>query len=173
MEELFETFDDAGRLTGLVERSVVHAQGLWHRAAHVWLFSSDGRLHIQRRAAHKDLYANLWDFSVGEHLTPGESFEEGARRGLLEELDVTDVLLEPIGELRKMRLDAPELGIKDFELQQGFRGCHDGPVTPDPDEVAEVRLIAMDELASWLDESPSAFTPWFVTDVFELGILVR
>ena len=104
MSELFETFDEAGRPTGLVERSVVHTKGLWHRAAHVWLFTSDGRLHVQRRAADKDLYPNLWDFSVGEHLTPGESFEDGARRGLQEELNVTDVILEPMGEVRRMRL---------------------------------------------------------------------
>lgn len=173
MAELFETFDEAGKPTGLVERSVVHAKGLWHRAAHVWLFTSDGRLHVQRRAADKDLYPNLWDFSVGEHLTPGESFEDGARRGLREELNVTDVILEPIGEVRRMRLDAPELGILDFELQQGFRACHDGPIVADPGEVSEVRLVSLDELATWLDASPHVFTPWFMTDVFELGIIAR
>lgn len=173
MTELFETFDEAGKPGGLVERSVVHAQGLWHRASHVWLFAADGRLHVQRRAAHKDLYANLWDFSVGEHLQPGESFEEGAHRGLAEELGVTDAVLEPLGDERHMRLEMPDLGIKDFEVQRSFRAQYDGAITPDPDEVAEVRLVELDVLQTWLERAPEDFTPWFITDVFELGILVR
>lgn len=171
--ELFETFDDAGAPTGLVERSVVHARGLWHRAAHVWLFASDGRLHVQRRAAHKDLYADLWDFSVGEHLQPGESFEAGAGRGLAEELGVSDVVLEPFGDERRMRLEMPDLGIKDFEVCRSFRAVYDGAITPDPEEVAEARLVELGALRTWLESSPEDFTPWFVTDVFELGILAR
>lgn len=173
MEELFETFDAAGNPTGLVARSRVHARGLWHRAAHVWLFTSDGRLHIQRRAAHKDLYPDLWDFSVGEHLKPGESFEAGARRGLAEELGVSVAALEPIGEERYMRLEMPERGIRDFEVQRSFRACYDGTISPDPDEVAEVQLIELDALRAWMGRASDAFTPWFVTDVFELGILAR
>ena len=48
-EEVFETFDAAGAPTGTAPRSRVHREGLWHRAANVLLFRSDGRLIVQQR----------------------------------------------------------------------------------------------------------------------------
>jgi isopentenyldiphosphate isomerase len=171
MTELFETFDDHGRPTGLVPRHEVHARGLWHRAVHVLLFTSDGRLHIQRRAASKDLYANCWDLSVGEHLTPGESYLNGAHRGLREELGVEGVALAPLGGLHRGECALPDLGILDRELRQTFRGVHDGPLTPDPEEVSAVDTVSLTDLATRVVRDPDAFTPWFRDQLTELQIL--
>lgn len=161
MAELFETFDDRGRPMGLVPREQVHARGLWHRAAHVFLFDARGALYVQRRAAGKDLYPNLWDFSVGEHLTPGETFLEGALRGLSEELGVAGVALTPIDDVHRATFHIPELGVVDRELQQTFRGAHDGDIDPDPVEVAAVEAVPLPALAAWIGDSPDEFTPWF------------
>lgn len=171
MEERFETFDDAGRRTGLVPRSEVHRLGLWHRSAHVFVFNSRGDLLVQKRAPDKDLYADLWDYSVGEHLKPGESFDEGAIRGMSEELGVTGVTIEPIGVMRKSRLVDPDLGVADCEMQQAYRAVFDGDVTPDPVEVAEVKFVVLERLAANIQSSPQCFTPWFVRDLDELEIL--
>jgi len=165
--ELFETFDETGRPTGLVLRAEVHARGLWHRSAHVFLFRSDGALYIQRRASTKDLYPDRWDFSVGEHLRPGEDYADGARRGLREELGLDAIALEPLGGVRRFRCDVPELGIADHELQAAFRGLHDGPLEPDGIEVAEVRAVAANELGAWLTQTPEDFTPWFIHELRE------
>lgn len=171
MEELFETCDEAGRFTGLAERSRVHAEGLWHRAVHVWLFDPCGRVWIQRRGWHKDINAGIWDVSVGEHLQPGESWSEAAARGLREELAIEKApTLEPLGDVRRVVLDRPEAGIHDHELQQAFRACHDGPVRPDPDEVTEVRLIDPASLKAWLVAEPYAFTHGCRSDVAELDL---
>jgi isopentenyldiphosphate isomerase len=165
MPELFETFDDAGRPTGLVPRDVVHARGLWHRSAHVFLFAADGTLCIQRRARGKDVYPDRWDLSVGEHLQPGEDYADGAHRGLAEELGVTGVTLRPLGAPRRCALDVPELGIADHEIQQAFRGEYAGELHPDPDEVAAVRLVAAPALHAWIEREPDAFTPWFIAEL--------
>lgn len=171
MTELFETFDDAGRPLGLVPRDEVHARGLWHRAAHVLLFTGDGRLYVQRRADTKDICPGRWDLSVGEHLTPGESFEAGAHRGLAEELGVTDVALTPLAGVRSNRLDLPERGIRDHELQQAFRGVYDGPVTVDPTEVAAVDALSLADIEAWIAREPEAFTPWFLADLRTLELI--
>ena len=84
-EEHFDTFDDDGQPTGLKPRSEVHRLGLWHRSAQVFLYTPAGELVVHRRAVDKDLYAGLWDHSVGEHLHPGESYLAGALRGVQEE----------------------------------------------------------------------------------------
>ena len=171
MSELFETFDDNGNFTGLVERAVVHSLGLWHKSASVFLFNMHNELYIQRRAPDKDLYANQWDYSVGEHLKPGESYSEGALRGLLEELGIRTVEIFSLGAPRQSCWEVPEQNLTDCEMQQAYRGVYDGPVKADPVEVAEVRCVSPATLTTWMTSEPGAFTPWFRRDVTELEIL--
>ena len=170
-EEQFEIFTEAGQPVGQASRSRVHAEGLWHRSAQVFLFDGTGRLVMQRRVAEKDVCGGLWDQSVAEHLLPGETYLAGAIRGLAEELGVTGVHLRTAGELAATRLDLPELGIHDWELQQAFTGSHTGPITPDPTEVAEIRMVALPELIAWIRDAPENFTPWFLRDVQRCNIL--
>jgi isopentenyldiphosphate isomerase len=171
LEELFETYDEAGRPMGLMARRRVHALGVWHRSAHVFLFDSAGALFVQRRAPGKDLYPDLWDYSVGEHLVPGETYLAAAHRGLAEELGVRGVSLEPVGEVRRWRSHQVDLAIEDNELQQAFTGVHDGPFEPDAAEVAEVRAVDIEQLAAQIERWPHRFTPWFVRDLKELGFV--
>lgn len=169
--EYFETFDDAGRPLGLVARAEVHARGLWHRSAHVFLFDTAGALWIQQRAAAKDLFPGRWDFTVGEHLTPGETFLQGALRGLAEELAIEGASLEAVGPVRRNTCRIDALGVLDRELQQAFRGCWDGPVQPDPAEVAAVRRVDPVELRHWMQRAESDFTPWFLSELEALPLL--
>ena len=171
MSELFETFDDDGKFTGLVERDLVHSLGLWHKSACVFLFNDNGELYVQRRAPDKDLYADQWDYSVGEHLKPGESYAEGALRGLFEELGIHTVELYSLGTERKSCWEVPEEHLRDCEMQQAYRGVYDGPINADPVEVAEVRSVSLAKLETWLASNPTCFTPWFRQDLIELGIL--
>lgn len=171
MEEEFETCDADGVPLGRAPRSRVHAEGLWHRAVHVWVGHPDGRLWLQRRGWDKDINAGAWDVSVGEHLQPGEGYAAAALRGLREELGIAADELEPLGEVRAVCLDRPVQGIHDHELQQAFRAVHPGPVHPDPDELAEVRLVSRAALRAWLAEDPHAFTPGCRNDLEVLGLL--
>lgn len=166
--EYFEVFDDQGHLCGLVPRAEVHRLGLWHRSADIWVYSRDGSLLLQRRAQHKDLFPGCWDYSVGEHLRPGESYLAGARRGLREELGILAGDLAFAGGLRRVRNHCPDRGIDDRELSRSFRVVHDGALHPDPNEVAEVRWLAPDVVARWMERQPSAFTPWFLQAAREL-----
>ena len=65
----------------------------------------------------------------------------------------------------------PELGLADREIQQAFRWLNDGPFNPDPEEVAEVRFFAPDEIRRWLAARPQDFTPWFRPELERLGLL--
>jgi isopentenyl-diphosphate delta-isomerase len=170
-EEKFEIFSETGEQLGLAPRSRVHRLGLWHRSAQVFLFDRRGRLLLQRRSSAKDVCPGLWDQSVAEHLKPGETYLDGARRGLAEELDVHGVALAPLGAPDRARLDEPSLGIRDYEFIQTFSGHYDGPVRVDPAEVAEVRTVTLEVLAAWLEEHPDRFTPWFRRNVIRCDVL--
>jgi isopentenyldiphosphate isomerase len=71
-EEMFEIVNEKGAVIGLERRGVVHATGLLHKAAYVWVFDTLGRLLIQQRSEEKRIGPGQWDLSVAEHLAPGE-----------------------------------------------------------------------------------------------------
>lgn len=172
-EELFETFDSGGNPTGLVPRSRVHREGHWHRAANVFLFRSDGRLLLQLRRANKDVWPGAWDLSAAEHLKPGESYLQGALRGLREELGVENVSPEALGGVLESCVVDEDAGVRDRELQQAFRVVFDGPVSPDPDEVADTALCSIEELAGAFARRPRDFTPWFRGSAARLGLFAE
>lgn len=168
---MFETFDEQGAVLGNFSRSEVHRKGLWHRASNVFLFRSSGDLLIQRRQYDKDVCPGLWDLSAAEHLQPGETFEQGAIRGLWEELGVEGITLELLGSVTKSCLEIPESQIRDYEFQQSFRAFYDGPVSPDITEVSEISTMNLEELRRSFHDNPESYTPWFRERAEELKLV--
>jgi len=169
--EFFETYTEDGRPRGIAARAEVHRRGLWHRAANVLLFDSDGCLILQRRAATKDVWPGAWDVSVGEHLRFGETFHAAASRGLVEELGIAGVHLSALGGVVSARVSKPGNGIDDRELQQTFTGQYDGPLHIDRTEVAEVRRVDRATLTRDLRAGNDLFTPWLTARLERLGWL--
>jgi isopentenyl-diphosphate delta-isomerase len=170
MEESFETFDECGQPTGVYTRFEVHRRGLWHRAANVFLFLPDGKLLIQRRQLSKAVWPGAWDLSAAEHLHPGESYEDGALRGLGEELGVAGATLQALGGVAKSMLEVAEHGIKDYEFQQSFRTAYSGPIIPDRREVRATYAIDLRDLEAAFQRRPEEFTPWFRQRAADLGL---
>ncbi|KAK9084554.1 hypothetical protein Syun_031570 [Stephania yunnanensis] len=90
-EEHFDVLTTTGEKTGLTKpRSLVHRDGDYHRAVHVWIFAENTQeLLLQRRADGKDSWPGLWDVSSAGHISAGDSSLVTARRELYEELGVT------------------------------------------------------------------------------------
>ena len=158
-DEPITIYDQHGQKLGVRSRAEVHRTGLWHRAVNVLLFRSDGRLVVQQRSKNKDVCPGLWDLSVAEHLTPGETDAQAALRGLHEELGLQDVAVTPVGEELTATLTAP--GIHDQEFQQTFQATSDQPLQFDPVEVAAVDEVTMPSLINAIAEAPERYTPWF------------
>lgn len=168
--EHFETFNEDGTSAGLVPRGEVHRTGALHRSCYVMLTTSARELIVQHRSEQKDLYAGCWDYTVGEHLLPGEAFAEGARRGLFEELGITEEIeLTPLAAPFRMRWQNYDGSVIDFEEQQGFHGVYDGPITTDPIEVQAWALWPLKDLANNAGSENAFLTPNFehviVTDL--------
>jgi isopentenyl-diphosphate delta-isomerase len=157
-DEYFPTYDDAGNPLGVVTRGQVHTQGLWHCSAHVLLFNTDDELLLQRRGEHKDLYPNCWDYSVGEHLKVGESYQQGARRGLQEELGLEGVTLVSVSGVEKATWSGANF--IDRSMFQGFTARAKRALDVANDEVAEVKWIGLSELTKLLIQREELFTPW-------------
>jgi isopentenyldiphosphate isomerase len=147
--ERFDLYDAAGHALGRAKaRDGVHRDGDWHRSAHIWIYTSEGRLLFQRRAPDKDTWPGRLDASVGGHYRAGEGLA-GVVREAHEELGVAvdpDELV-PLGVRRVVSL---EPGVIDREIQDIYLLRRDLPLTayhPDPDEIDGLALLDAEEAA--------------------------
>lgn len=89
----FDAFVDAPTPTGeRKRRASVHADGDWHRSAHVWLVDARTRsVVVQKRSLMKDTFPGAWDVGCAGHVgvEDGGCSRRTATHELAEELGVT------------------------------------------------------------------------------------
>ncbi|KAJ3695424.1 hypothetical protein LUZ60_000801 [Juncus effusus] len=86
-EEFLDVLTESGEKTGISKsRKLVHRDGDFHRAVHVWFYAGrTGELLLQRRAS-RDSWPEQWDISSAGHVSAGDSSLVTARREVEEEL---------------------------------------------------------------------------------------
>jgi isopentenyldiphosphate isomerase len=145
-EELIDLLD----ANATKPKSAVHRDGDWHRAAHVWIVTSDDRVLLQRRSPDKENYPGLWDVSCAGHLSAGESAVDAAIREAAEEIGVTlrAEELQPIGTIKESLVlnGGTYLDNEEHEIFLVRRDVDPNTLTLQKEEVAEVKLVALDEL---------------------------
>eukprot|EP00892_Ulva_mutabilis_P002966 jgi/Ulvmu1/12670/UM094_0026.1 len=89
-DEYFDIVDEDNKAIGeRKHRKLVHQDGDWHRAVHVWIYVIDtGELLLQQRSEFKESWARLWDISVAGHITAGDQSLPTAVRETLEEVGI-------------------------------------------------------------------------------------
>jgi isopentenyldiphosphate isomerase len=121
MDELVDILNDKGEITGeTCLKSEAHAKGLFHQTVHVWFYTSDKKVLLQKRASVKKVFPNRWDVSVAGHIAAGEKIALTAIRETKEEIgiDIQENELTKIG-LRKDEIVHPN-GILDNEFKHIF-----------------------------------------------------
>ena len=152
-QELFPVVDEDGNILGSVSRGEAHSGSkILHPVVHLHLFNSRGELYLQRRPDWKDIQPRRWDTATGGHIDLGENVDAALRREVREELGIVDFTPESLGhyvfESQRER-----------ELVFVHRTTYDGPVTPNPDELAGGRFWTHQEIISNIGKC--IFTPNF------------
>ena len=150
-DEIFDVVDEEDRVVGQATRGEVHAQGLLHRAVHIFLFNSRGELLLQRRSALKDEFPLCWTSSVSGHLDAGESYEQAAVRELREELGIS-AKLEFLTKL-------PASARTANEHTALYRCVSDEPPVFPPEEVERVQFFPLDEIPRLMRDEPQTISP--------------
>jgi isopentenyl-diphosphate delta-isomerase type 1 len=151
--EYLDIVTENNRIIDRALRSECHGNPrLIHRAAHVLIFNSLGRLLLQKRSMNKDIQPGKWDISVGGHVESGESYEKAAYRELKEELGIKDIIIDYLYDY-KMRNEIESENIRSYVC------IYDGKIDFNPDEIDEVRFWDMEEIMSRL--GTGTFTPNF------------
>lgn len=152
MEELVGTWSDDGEWVADVPRSRMRAQNLLHRATGVVVRDRAGRLLVHQRTHTKDVYPGLWDCCAGGVVLAGEDPVNAAVRELAEEVGIEGVLLEPLGRARY------EDDVTRYDAHL-FTATWEGPVRPQPEEVAWLGWMSPVEVAALLADPRRPFVP--------------
>lgn len=152
-EENFDVVDDYDIVVGRQTRSEVHRRKLLHRAVHVFLFRSDGRMLIHKRSASKEEFPSVWTSSCSGHVSAGESYETSAPRELEEELGIS-------ADLTRLEKFAAQAATS-WEFTTLFAAHSDSGIHPDPEEMSDTRWLMPAEIESWMQETPDDFSPAF------------
>ena len=151
MDELIDILDAEGNYTGeSCLKSVAHQHGYFHATVHVWLFTKDEKILLQKRAPTKKVFPNLWDISVAGHVGSGEEILDAAVREIYEEigLELSKEDLTKIGT--RTHQVAHANGIQDNEFHHVFIAELKVPVeelTVQEEEVAGLKLFELDVLS--------------------------
>jgi len=152
-DEVFDVVDDSDRVIGRATRSEVHAQGLLHRAVHLFWVRSDGQLCMQRRSYAKDSCPGLLSSSCAGHLDAGEDYASAALRELGEELGIKAAPSD-LCEVDAVPAHA-DLG---HEFVRVYLFSGDYQAQPLPAEVDSLIWRTPMELDAWIRREPSTFS---------------
>ncbi|MBI5823012.1 MAG: NUDIX domain-containing protein [Chloroflexi bacterium] len=156
-DELLDIINDEDMVIGQEMRSTVHQRGLQHRGVHVFLFTSDGKMLVQKRSADRASSPSLLDCSISEHVQAGESYFDAAMRGMKEEMGVMGIEAQPLGKIKM------EYGPNDNEISRIYEGrVKPEQVRFDPVEISEVRYMSLEEIREGIANEKNLFCGWFV-----------
>lgn len=158
MEEYVVLVSPEDQVTGLMEKQQAHINGLLHRAFSVFLFNGKGEMLLQKRASGKYHSPLKWTNAVCSHPRIGETYLEGAKRRVKEELGIEADLSEKFSFIYKADVGN---GLWEHELDHVFTGTFEDEFQLNKEEVEEVRYITPEDLDREMSEYPEHFTEWF------------
>ena len=152
MDELIDILTPEGKPTGKTAlKSEAHKNGWFHATVHIWLFTNDEKILLQKRALTKKVFPGLWDISVAGHIGAGEEILTSAKREVFEEigLELDEKDLIKIGT--RIHQVSHKNGIQDNEHHHVFIAELKTPVsklTVQEEEVDDIKLFDLSVLKS-------------------------
>jgi len=163
MDEYIDILNDHGAISGKTcLKSEAHKNGFFHQSAHIWIFDKNKNVLIQKRAADKDTFPNLWDISVAGHISAGELPIDAAIREVEEEIGmkITKNKLQYIGTSTNKVLH--KIDLIDYELHHIYVCCINFNIETlkiQQEEVAKIKMIALNKLISKVNTDHNNFVP--------------
>lgn len=154
--EVFDVVNERNEVIGQRTRGEVHREKLLHRAVHIFVINSRGKIYLQQRSHLKDVSPLKWDSSAAGHLDAGESYADSAVRELKEEIGI-DV------EATELAAEIPAGDNTDHEFVELRLAKHDGPIRCLPEEIACGEWFTPEDIDAWVNARPQDFAKGFVT----------
>ena len=143
---------------GAMEKMEAHEKGVLHRAFSVFVFNSEGKMLLQKRALEKYHSPGLWTNTACSHPRTGEKSMDAAHRRLVEEMGFDCEIEEVFSFVYKSSVRG---GLIDHEFDHVFFGTSDTLPVPNPDEVVDYKYVDVEWLTNDVIENSEDYTVWF------------
>ena len=154
-EEFLEVYSPEGIKTGQKKsKSEIHRKGLFHSTVHVWIFTEEGNILIQKRSKKKELNPGVWDVSVAGHVKFNENIKKAAKRETLEEtgININTKDLLKIGVYRSINIHPTAID-KEFFHTYILKIDKDSiNLDYKNNEVDDLKFISIEEMESLIKE---------------------
>lgn len=141
--ELVDIVDENDVVVDVVSRTVMRRKRLRHRSVFIVVTSSSGDVLVHRRSETKDIWPGWVDIAVGGVLQSGETYEQGAKREIAEELGIDSIEISTFDDGLARPYHDEDVSL----LGRCFIVSHDGPFTFRDGEVADAWWMSVDELS--------------------------
>ena len=139
VDEIVTIVDEHNNVVGAAPRREMRAQRLPHRSTYVLVFNAQLELYVQKRTMTKDVFPGYYDPAAGGVVLAGESYAEGARRELAEEMGIRDVPLAPLFTFHFADEYTSVWG-------RVFTCMYDGEIVLQPEEVESGEFVPVGEI---------------------------
>ena len=162
--------DDTGRAQGVADKAATHTgQTPLHLAFSCYVFNQAGQFLLTRRAESKRVFPGVWTNSCCGHPAPAEAVAGAVRRRLAQELGITVPSVTLL--LPRFRYRAEMDGVVENEMCPVFMTRWDGPLAPDPAEVADAKWVDWADFRHQVQTGEQPISPWCALQLDELDRL--
>ena len=154
-EEFLEVYSPEGTKTGQKKsKSESHRKGLFHSTVHVWIFTEEGNILIQKRSKKKELNPGVWDVSVAGHIKFNENIKKAAKRETLEEtgININTKDLLKIGVYRSINIHPTAIDKEFFHTYILKIDKNSINLDFKNNEVDDLKFISIEEMESLIKE---------------------
>lgn len=171
--DLVVLLDDDGREIGTAPKSSVHGTDTaLHLAFSCHVVNEDGHVLVTRRALGKKTWPGVWSNSFCGHPRPAEPVMAAVHRRAEYELGITLSDIELALPLFRYRA-TDATGIVEHELCPVYTARTDDELVLNPLEVVDAKWVDPLDLATSLEATPWAFSPWLVLQAQQLYLFDR
>ena len=150
--------DEKDNQVGLMPKLEAHQKGLLHRAFSVFIFNSDYKLLLQKRASSKYHSGGLWTNTCCSHPRDGEDIIDAANRRLDEEMGIKTSLRKVFDFIYTAELDN---NLIENEFDHVLYGVYDIDPILNKEEAEDFKWIDMETLKNDIENNKDQYTVWF------------
>ena len=143
--EKIDVVDKNDRVIGVAGREELYQKNLRHRIVHILVFNNKGEMALQLRTKTVSFCPDHWSTAAGGHVGSGETYEQAAKRELMEEMGIG-------GDLKLFKKDTYRVNRDLEKFITIYKVIYEGRFDFDKNDIAKVEYFPIDTIKNMISD---------------------